>query len=106
MSIENEMKMLFEINGIEYECNVFFDYSAPYAGDNGRWGKEGRISWGSPEEPEEYTINRVIFDEILKDNKGKVTSCKEYDFSWILNNKVMVENIEEYLKDEREYVNE
>lgn len=101
MGKENEMEMPFEINGSEYNCVVYFDYYKGYPGDNGRWGKEGRISWGTPEEPEEYTVNRVIFNETLKDYKGKVLSHKEHDLSWILDNKAMVENIVEYLSDQK-----
>lgn len=102
MNNEIEIEMPFEINGFEYLCTVFFDYSAYYAGDPAKWGKTGRIDWGTPEEPEEYTINRVTYDEKFTDFENKLIRNTEHDFSWILDNKEMVENIIEYLKNEKE----
>lgn len=99
---EAHVEMPFEINGFEYLCTVYFDYSPYYAGDKGSFGKEGRTSWGTPEEPEEYTINKVLFDERLTDMKGKVIGSKEHDFSWILEDNDMVEDITQYLIDNKE----
>lgn len=98
---ESEVEMPLEIFGNEFECIVKFDYSPFYRGDPGRFGKEGRIDWGTPEEPEEYEINELIIK--TKVSCGPNLTANEYnDVSFLLDSQSVVEHITQFLKDNKE----